>query len=170
MEAVAAVEQPLPAPVAEHQRLSDTHRAICDTFSAWCSTKGFRSFPASPLHLAEYLSSRVDVDLEPTVEAISAIHNLVNLADPTATNVVRAVLAQRLRIEPPRSWSKADQLHFAGLDAITRGIILKRETERDTAIRRAQNDLAFQRKHLKRLQEETKHQEKETTNVSTQTE
>jgi hypothetical protein len=49
-------------------------------------------------------------------------------------------------IEPPRSWSKEWKEEFATYPPVVQEKIAQREQERDTAIRRGQNELAEQRK------------------------
>lgn len=49
-------------------------------------------------------------------------------------------------IDPPRSWSAADREAFAKQPREVQEILARRETERDTATRRAQNEAAEQRK------------------------
>jgi hypothetical protein len=61
---------------------------------------------------------------------------------------VRSVLAHRLTIEFPRSWSKEDRELAASLPPEIRAILFKREDQRDTALRRAQNALAEEKKQL----------------------
>lgn len=69
------------------------------------------------------------------------------LADPGATTNV-ADPAQQPTIEPPRSWSKEEKAEFATYPPEAQEKIARREQERDTAIRRAQNEAAEQRKAI----------------------
>jgi hypothetical protein len=102
--------------------------------------------------VAEYIDSRdADADLLGICEAITATHDLVGVANPVATIAVKEVLARRLSDELPRAWPAADKLHAATLDKTTLAIIVRRENERDTVLRRAQNAISEQRKELQRL-------------------
>ncbi len=51
-------------------------------------------------------------------------------------------------IEAPRSWSKEEKERFNSLPRETQEYLTRRENERDTALRRGQNDTATQRKTL----------------------
>ncbi len=51
-------------------------------------------------------------------------------------------------IEAPRSWSKEEKERFNSLPRETQEYLTRRENERDTALRRGQNDAATQRKTL----------------------
>ncbi len=51
-------------------------------------------------------------------------------------------------IEPPRSWSKEEKERFAQLPRETQEYLTRRETERDTALRRGQNEAAQIRQAL----------------------
>ncbi len=51
-------------------------------------------------------------------------------------------------IEAPRSWSKERKEEFKALPPSLQEYVIQRETERDTALRRGQNDAATQRKTL----------------------
>jgi len=51
-------------------------------------------------------------------------------------------------IEPPRSWSNEEKERFASLPRETQEYLTQRETERDTALRRGQNETAEQRKAI----------------------
>ena len=49
-------------------------------------------------------------------------------------------------VEPPKSWSAEQKAVWNSLPPETQNYVLQRETERDTALRRGQNELAEQRK------------------------
>ena len=133
---------------APKQDLSEQQQGILGYFRQFAEGMGFNAFPATPLLVASYLDTRPSTELEDICEALAAFHDMADCANPVATRLVREVLSRRLTIEWPRSWSKDDRLDAAGLDPITRGILLKRETQRDKSLRQAQNELAEQRKQL----------------------
>jgi hypothetical protein len=56
--------------------------------------------------------------------------------------------AEEAPIEPPRSWSKEEKERFATLPRDTQEYLAQRETERDTALRRGQNEQAERFKTL----------------------
>ncbi len=51
-------------------------------------------------------------------------------------------------VEPPRSWSKEEKERFSQLPRETQEYLTRRETERDTALRRGQNEAATLRQTL----------------------
>lgn len=57
-------------------------------------------------------------------------------------------------IEPPRSWSNEDKQWFAALPPETQEILARRENERDTALRRGQNEVATQRQSFAAQQQQ----------------
>ena len=57
-------------------------------------------------------------------------------------------------IEPPRSWSNEDKQWFAALPPETQEVLARRENERDTALRRGQNEVATQRQSFAAQQQQ----------------
>src|SRR5258707_5395232 len=57
-------------------------------------------------------------------------------------------------IEPPRSWSNEDKQWFNALPPETQEILARRENERDTALRRGQNEVAQQRQSFTAQQQQ----------------
>ena len=57
-------------------------------------------------------------------------------------------------IEAPRSWSKEDKEWFAQLPTVHQEILTRRENERDTALRRGQNEFATKRQELETYRRE----------------
>jgi hypothetical protein len=55
-------------------------------------------------------------------------------------------------IEPPRSWTKEQKAQFSELPREAQEVISAREQDRETALRRGQNELAEQRKQAEALQ------------------
>lgn len=122
--------------------------ALWGSFEAHAAKRCVRPFPASPALVADFLGTLPDDGLEPACEALQAIHNSVGASNPVASLAVRTILERRLRAECPRSWNKEDRLAFAAVPPEIRSILTKRENERDTALRRAQNQLAQERTKL----------------------
>jgi hypothetical protein len=96
----------------ERPTLSDDQRSLLAQFERWCAQKGVKACPAAPAAVAAYLATLPNPDLEAMVQAIAALHDYYNLANPTATHSTRLVLERRLRVEPPRSFSKQDRELF----------------------------------------------------------
>jgi hypothetical protein len=131
-------------------------------FELHCQRRGVkvRTFPASPALVADFLNTLPDDALEPACDAIQLIHDSVGASNPVATLAVRTILERRLRPVFPRSWDKNDRLVFAGASPELRNVILRRENERDTALRRAQNQLAQERKKLPTTTEKAENEQK----------
>jgi hypothetical protein len=120
-------------------------------FSAFCTEKSVRELPAKPFVAAAFLKDQVarGVDVQGALSLLSAIeaaHDLVGLSNPTKTAAVRAILNEIVKTPAPRSWPAADKVLFAELPPDVRAIIAHREQERETALRRAQNALAEEKK------------------------
>ena len=69
--------------------------------------------------------------------------------------MVTASLATIKKIEMPRSWSKGQRTQWLQLPYTLQTYVLKRETERDKALLKAQNQAAIERKKLNAQQDET---------------
>ena len=79
---------------------------------------------------------------------------LPSLSDPTVSRAVHFVLDQIIKTEPPRSWSKEDKLLFMSLPAQIRAVIARREQERESGLRRKQNELEWLRLAIQLLPKE----------------
>ena len=134
----------------ESQELSDAQRRHLEAFQKFCAIHGLRPFPAAPAVVAAFLRTLSAEECIPAAEAIAAQHDVVGLANPVATAAVRAVLESRVSIEYPKSWSKEDRRVFASVDPVVRSIILRRENERDRALRNKQNETALQKKEIEK--------------------
>jgi hypothetical protein len=139
-------QQPKPA-------LSADIRTRWDRFADFCRKQEVRSLPAKPATVAAYLADEIAQGMDvqhalALLAAIEAAHDHAGLANPVRTAVARQVLDGVVKVEPPRSWPAADKAEFALLPPEIREVIAKREQERDRALRRAQNELAEERKHL----------------------
>jgi hypothetical protein len=121
------------------QRPALSSSLIIEHVRLFCRQKGVS---LSPLALAAFLDAQAEKDIVPAMESIQAWYAHHLEPDPCSSPAVREVLARRLRIEVPRSWSKEDRRLFAALPPEVRAIIYRRETERDTALRRFQNKAA----------------------------
>jgi hypothetical protein len=126
----------------DHQELSDQQRHHFEALQRFCAINGLRPFPAAPVVVAAFLETLPAAECIPAAEAIEAQHDIIGLSNPVATSAVRSVLASRVFTDYPQSWSKADRRVFATLDPMAQAIILRRETERDKALRTKQNQAA----------------------------
>jgi hypothetical protein len=80
--------------------------------------------------------------------AIDALHNHFKLSSPVNTQLVQETLRgvldgqETARIEPPRSWSKADRVVWGLLPRAVQEIVERRAREDSKAVRTAQNAAA----------------------------
>jgi hypothetical protein len=132
----------------------DTHRP--ERFMKFCEELGVPWRPASPAVLAKFVLQHTKTGrLIEEIRSISAAHSSSNLPDPAATYWVSKALCRLMKIEPPRSWPKAEQAVFLSLPADLQQYLIPREAERDRTVRRAQNEAAELRKQLADIQKGT---------------
>ena len=120
-------------------------------FSTWCEQQSVRKIPAKPATVAAYILAMAGMGVSheqivSVVNAADVAHQFHGLSSPLHTQIVRAALDTLLKAEPPRSWSKDEKAEWALLPPAIREIVARRETERDTSIRRKQNAIAEERK------------------------
>ncbi len=135
-------------------------------FEAYCQRQAVRPFPISPVIVAGYIQGLPDEEINAALEALVAICEHFTQPNPCATRPVRAVLERRFRNtdECPKSWTREDRMAFVALPEDVKRIVLRREEERDLALRRAQNKLAQEIKRLSASADAEPKPEKETTN------
>ena len=141
-------------------------------FVQWCEVQRVRALPARPTSVAAFVHWQQDQRIPrpiivETLSAIEALHITASLGNPVATPIVQATLGST--VDPPRSWKKEDKEFFATLPLHTQEIVALREQERETHLRRSQNELAEMKKRQSDGADpkpviETTTTEKETTN------
>jgi hypothetical protein len=146
-QAVTANEQKVARTFAPRPVEPDA-KVYFEQFQRFCSEHGVRSLPAAPAVVAAFIR---DGGIEPAkltliLAAIEQIHDHHNLANPVATSVVREQLSLVLKVEPPRSWTKDEKLIFTTLPIEVQASVGRRERERETEMRRAQNAAAEAKK------------------------
>ena len=122
-------------------------------FLQWSATQKVRALPARPTSVAAFVQWQEDLGIPrekigTVLSAIEAMHNAASLGNPVATPLVRTITAAST-IEPPRSWTKDEKELFTGLPVEIQVVVARRERERDTVLRRAQNEAADLRRLLK---------------------
>jgi hypothetical protein len=133
---------------------TDVHTRL-DLWRAWCAEKSVRHCPAKPAVVAAWIVSQTNMGMHPrdifaVLAAIDELHAFHGLASPTTAPLARQALEQIIRTEAPRSWPAAEKIAFFRLPVEIREIIQKRESERETALRRSQNKYAEAIKELRR--------------------
>jgi hypothetical protein len=118
-------------------------------FRLWCESKAVTSLPAATSAVALFVIEKAGLGVENVLQHIrdiSASHRNAGLADPTTDWAVTAAFNKISKVEPPRSWNAEGRALFLGLPYPVQKFIVGREAERDTAVRRAQNEAAELRK------------------------
>jgi len=134
-------------PPFSQRPLVEQESLALNPFIRWCRQSGVRHCPAKPTTVAVFISEQ-EYRAEPveTLLAIERLHDIHNLPNPVTTAVVRAALASIIDFEPPRSWSLQEKAKFIEIPAEAREIIARRTKQRETELRRVQNELAELRK------------------------
>jgi hypothetical protein len=145
--------------------LSADELAALSVFNRWCGLNGLRNIPANPRVVAAWIRSEKGTDPNKIIETLSAIerlHDFHSLPNPIATSTVRNELGRVMNIQPPRSWRKSEQLVFMSLPVEIRAAIERREHQRETELRRLQNEVA----ELKKRQAQSATTTEETENAT----
>jgi hypothetical protein len=136
-------EAALAARIAPFQMDSEAQRSI-GAFIRWCADNGLRSCPAAPAAVAAFVRS-MGASKEEIAEAVAAIvelHDSRGQSNPVATAAVRAELIRVGNLKPPRSWRNEEKLLFVDLPLEIQATVGRREEQRDTELRRLQNEVA----------------------------
>ncbi len=128
-------------------------------FARWCELNGTSFCPAAPATVAAFVRDCAALGIErlwPAVQDISRLHGSLGLADPTLGGVATAAISDVANILPPRSWPDDHKLRFRSLPYDLQVYVADRESRRDKALRRAQNDAAAARQKQAALGPPTK--------------
>jgi hypothetical protein len=114
---------------------------------AWCRDKSVRSVPAKVWCCAAYVLDRhnrgvPESQIFDELRAIERLHSKWRLPNPADGAICKAAIERITQTRPPRSWPAADKALFATLDPQIRHRIAEREQQRDTELRRIQNEHA----------------------------
>jgi hypothetical protein len=150
----AALSACFPSPAHE---LSDEMKALLAPFVRWCEQQRVRALPARPTTVAAFMQWQKDRGIQPfeTLLAIEALHILAGMANPVATPVVRA-MTEGASVVPPRSWTRVEKEEFQLLPRHAQEVLVRRENDRERALRRGQNEIAAIKKRLSETAAETK--------------
>jgi hypothetical protein len=144
---------------APRLELDDGGKRLLGRFISFCKQNGVRWVPSAPCTIAGFIRAEYTAGATPemilkTLEAIEILHSQANAANPVACPAPRASLREILKINAPRSWSKAEALMFAGLPTEVQRVIERHAKLDSDAVRRAQNEAAELRKSLNSNQKE----------------
>jgi hypothetical protein len=125
-------------------------------FARWCELNSVSSCPAAPADVARFVSDCAPLGIErlwPAVQEVSKLHVSRGLADPTLGGAVAAAIDGVSRIDPPRSWPDDRKQRFKLLPYDLQIYVAAHETQRERALRRAQNEAATARQKLAACQQ-----------------
>jgi hypothetical protein len=107
--------------------------------------------PAQPANVAIFVaeSGLPPEILHAELEAIDREHEGLDYAPPAKAGVVVKAFNDVHPVEPPRSWSAEEKQRFLTLPHATQVYLVQRERQRDSALNRAQNELAMELKRVK---------------------
>lgn len=131
--------------------LAQARRRASPMFTRWCELNGVVCFPAAPADVARFVTDCAALGIErlwPAVQDISRAHASSGLADPTLGGVAAAAINTIAGIAAPRSWPDAQKARFKALPYDLQLFVAAHETQRDKAVRRAQNAAAIARQKL----------------------
>ena len=132
-------------PTIRVEPLTHDEKLLLAPFEQWANQRGVRWLPAKGSTISSYaleVAHRGDAFVLETIAAIERAHFAAGLASATTTPIVRHVLDKIVTVEPPRSWPKEDKAMFATLPPQIKSIIARRESNRDSGTRKAQNRAA----------------------------
>jgi hypothetical protein len=142
-EVLKKVSADLPPPPI----LDDRVRSDLGSFIDWTTRKNCRYAPAKPFVVSAYLLDIAATGISTgallrRVNAISVLHDHYNLADPTATTVVRTVLGDLVATGAPRSFNKEEKAEFARAPVPVQRALSRIELSREKHFRQQQNLLS----------------------------
>jgi hypothetical protein len=150
-----ANENALAANFAPPPQMSPAAEQAVIPFLRFCEQHRVPAVGAKPTTVAAYVQFLQDrgvprPQVAESLSAIEALHIAAAVGSPVNSPVVAATVAST--VDPPRSWPKADKEFFKTLPFHAQELIALREQDRETTLRRGQNELADMKKLL-RLQQ-----------------
>ena len=131
--------------------LAQARMRAAPMFTKWCELNGLSPCPAAPADVARFVSDCASLGigrLWPAIQEISRLHASIGLADPTLGGVVAATVSELAQISPPRSWPEQHKNRFKSLPYDLQVYLAARESQREKALRRAQNETAVAKRKL----------------------
>ncbi len=125
--------------------LAQARSRAAPMFAKWCELNGASFCPAAPAVVAKFVIDCASLGIDrlwPAVQDISRMHVALGLADPTLGGAVAAAINNVAGIEPPRCWPGDRKREFKSLPYDLQVYVAAHETQREKALRRAQNEAA----------------------------
>ncbi|WFU83774.1 hypothetical protein QA645_13820 [Bradyrhizobium sp. CIAT3101] len=139
--------------------LAQARRRDAPMFVRWCELHDVIACPATPSSVARFVidCASLGVDrLWPAVQEISRMHASLGLADPTLGGPAAAAMSAAAAVVPPRSWPGRFKERFRTLPYDIQAYLAAHETQRERALRRAQNEAASACRKLAALENRLK--------------
>ena len=139
--------------------LAQARRRDAPMFVKWCELNNLAACPAMPSSVARFVGDCASVGVNrlwPAVQEISRMHTSLGLADPTLGGAVANAMSAVAAVPPPRSWPGRFKERFSLLPYDIQVYLASHETQRERALRRAQNEAASARQKLAVLETQSK--------------
>ncbi|QPF93787.1 hypothetical protein [Bradyrhizobium commune] len=120
-------------------------------FVRWCELNNLIACPAAPASVARFVTDCASLGMSrlwPAVQDISRMHASLGLADPTLGGTAATAISKIAAVAPPRSWPAEFKQLFGTLPYDIQMYLASHETQRERALRRAQNEAASARQKL----------------------
>jgi hypothetical protein len=131
--------------------LAQARSRAAPLFARWCELNGASFCPAAPAVVAKFVIDCASLGIDrlwPAVQDISRMHVALGLADPTLGGVAAAAINNVAGIAPPRCWPSDRKQQFKSLPYDLQVYVAAHETQREKALRRAQNEAAHARRQF----------------------
>ena len=131
--------------------LAQARRRAAPIFTKWCELNDVSSCPAAPADVARFVADCASLGIErlwPALQDISKLHVAAGLADPTSGGVAAVAISDLAGVEPPRAWPGERQRQCRSLPYDLQVYVGTRESQRERALRRAQNEAAIAKQTL----------------------
>jgi hypothetical protein len=133
-------------------KIDDHEGQLLGGFIEWCQARSVRRCPAKPTTVAAFVLHQKEVGVKAehilaTLTVIEKHHDLHNIANPVRTAIVSTALERVVNEGRPRSFTKEESRDWWSLPPMIKAAIGRRERERETYLRRIQNELAELKKN-----------------------
>jgi hypothetical protein len=139
--------------------LAQARRRDAPTFVRWCELNNLAPCPATPSSVARFVEDCASLGVNrlwAALQEISRMHASLDLADPTHGGPAADAMSIVAAIPPPRSWPQRFKDRFGGLPYDIQAYLADHETQRERALRRAQNEAAIASRKLAALETQLK--------------
>jgi len=139
--------------------LAQARRRDAPMFVKWCELNNVVACPAAPSSVARFVADCASLGMDrlwPAVQDVSRMHASLGLADPTLGGPAADAMSAVAAVPPPRSWPGQFKERFRSLPYDVQAYLAVHETQRERALRRAQNEAAAANRRLAALETQLK--------------